>query len=344
MNKKIKEISDDLQANEEYLKEKTKTLGCFIIKETEEWINDAKKRPIPNMLFNEFWYENELCILFADTNLGKSILAVQIADSISKGKPIPGFKLETKAKKVLYIDFELSDKQLENRYSNNYKNHYKFNENFKRAELNPNFLLPKDCKSLEEYIIETLEKTVKEKQIKVLIVDNLTYLNSDNEKAKNALELMKLLKKLTKENNVSVLVLSHTPKRDNSKPITKDDLAGSKMLMNFCDSSFAIGASSQGAEYRYLKQIKQRNTEHLYHSGNIIVCTLEKEDNFLLFNFIDYESESMHLSVSLSGKSTEESNEQILELLDQGLSNVKIGAQLGISEGAVRKRRKKLGV
>jgi RecA-family ATPase len=59
--------------------------GLFTVKTASRWIEQAKTRPIPQMLFSEFWFEGELCILFADTNLGKSILAVQIGNSISKG-------------------------------------------------------------------------------------------------------------------------------------------------------------------------------------------------------------------------------------------------------------------
>ena len=74
-----------------------------------------------HMLFSEFWLEGELCMLFADTNLGKSMLAVQLGDSISRGVAIPGFRLEATPQKVLYIDFELSDKQFEVRYSASFK-------------------------------------------------------------------------------------------------------------------------------------------------------------------------------------------------------------------------------
>ena len=81
--------------------------GIFTIKTGNEWINQAKTRPIPKMLFGELWYESEICILFADTNLGKSILAVQIGDSISKGEQINGFKLEAQKQPILYFDFEL---------------------------------------------------------------------------------------------------------------------------------------------------------------------------------------------------------------------------------------------
>lgn len=140
---KINTIRKDLDENQKILTNKTSVSNCLIIKPANTWVNDAKIRPIPNMLFSEFWYENEVCILFADTNLGKSILAVQIADSISKGIKIAGFKLESQPKKVLYLDFELSDKQFENRCSQEYKNHYIFNSNFLRAELNTELELPK---------------------------------------------------------------------------------------------------------------------------------------------------------------------------------------------------------
>ena len=69
-------------------------MGLFTVKTASSWIDQAKNRPIPQMLFGEFWFEGELCILYADTNLGKSILAVQIGNSISKGEQIKGFKME----------------------------------------------------------------------------------------------------------------------------------------------------------------------------------------------------------------------------------------------------------
>ena len=67
------------------------------------WIDEVKDLPTPKMLFSEFWVENEICILFADTNVGKTILAVQIANSISKGIPIEGFKMEAEKQKVIYL-------------------------------------------------------------------------------------------------------------------------------------------------------------------------------------------------------------------------------------------------
>ena len=60
----------------------------FEIKTANEWIRGAKSRPVPKRLFGEFWLESELAILFADTGVGKSLLAVQIAESIARGRPM----------------------------------------------------------------------------------------------------------------------------------------------------------------------------------------------------------------------------------------------------------------
>ena len=99
-------------------------VGLFRMRPANDWLEMASKQPIPKMLFDEFWSEGELCILFADTNVGKSILAVQIGNSISKGEPILGFKMETPKQLILYFDFELNAKQFETRYSNGFKNDF----------------------------------------------------------------------------------------------------------------------------------------------------------------------------------------------------------------------------
>ena len=311
--------------------------NCFNIKPINNWIEDAKNRPIPNMLFNELWYENEICILFADTNLGKSILALQIANAISKGIPIEGFKMEIPAQKVLYFDFELSDKQVENRYSNDYSEHYVFSPNLLRVEINPEEETPPQFKDFDDYLCFSLEKAIVEHDTKIIVIDNLTYLKTDTEKAKDALPLMKFLNSIKKKYNLSILVLAHTPKRDASKPLTKNDLSGSKMLMNFCDSCFAVGESAQETGLRYIKQIKQRNTELIYDTQNVIVCKIEKESNFLEFVFVGFENELDHLKP----RNNEEQFNQILELKKQGLPNTKIASTLGISEGTVRHKIKK---
>jgi len=310
-------------------REANESKGMFTVMPASRWIEQAKSRPIPKMLFGEFWFEGELCILFADTNLGKSILAVQISNSISRGEQIQGFKLEAVKQPILYFDFELSDKQFENRYSIQFDQHYSFDNNFIRVEINPNAAIP-EGQTFEDYLNHSLERSIAETGARVLIIDNLTYLKNETEKAKDALPLMKHLKALKNKYGLSILALAHTPKRDLAKPITRNDLQGSKMLINFCDSSFSIGESHSDKNLRYLKQIKQRNTEQIYDADNVCVCQIDKPSNFLLFEFVNFGKEWEHLK-----QHTEQDRENLTdkarELKQQGRSLREIGAELGIS-------------
>jgi len=329
--------ADDIQAEVEQLikqgNEAKECKGLFIVKTANRWIEQAKTRPIPKMLFGEFWFESELCILFADTNLGKSILAVQISNSISKGEQIPGFKLEAKKQPILYFDFELSDKQFENRYSRDFEEHYSFDKNFIRVEINPDAEIPKN---FENFLNDSMERSIIETGAKILIIDNLTYLKSENEKAKDALPLMKHLKALKNKYGLSILALAHTPKRDLSKAITRNDLQGSKMLINFCDSSFSIGESNTDKNLRYLKQIKQRNTEQIYDAENVCLCQIYKPSNFLLFEFVSFGKEWEYLKQH-NDTDREKTIEKVKELRQQGKSQRAISVELGVSVGAVNK-------
>lgn len=330
----FEQLQKDLEAEKE-------NKGLFKVKTANQWIEEAKTNPIPQMLFGELWHDSELCILFADTNLGKSILAVQIADSISKGKTIAGFKLEAEKQPVLYFDFELSAKQFEIRYcvkneaEKRLENHYSFDENFKRLEINPDAEIPKN-KSFEDYLNQSLEQSITETGAKILIIDNLTYLKNETEKAKDALPLMKHLKALKSRYGLSILALAHTPKRDLSKPLTRNDLQGSKMLINFVDSCFAIGESHTDKHLRYLKQIKARNTEIIYDTENVAVCQIQKPFNFLEFEFVGFGTEREHLK-ELTEKDRETNIEKAKELSQKGYSQRQISTELNISLGAVNK-------
>ncbi|GIQ57716.1 hypothetical protein Flavo103_08520 [Flavobacterium collinsii] len=319
----------DLKSEISELSKPQINVGLFKMMTGNDWIEQAKNRPIPKMLFSQFWHEGELCILFADTNLGKSILAVQIGDAISKGVSIQNFILEAEKQTVLYYDFELSDKQFENRYSEDYTNHYRFNDNFIRIELDPDASILEN-QTFESYLYQSLEQSIIESGAKILIIDNITYLKSATETAKDALPLMKELKSLKSKYELSILALAHTPKRNLSMPITRNDLQGSKMIINFCDSSFTIGESHSDKSVRYLKQIKQRNTEQIFDSENVITCQIGKVNSFLGFEFINYGSETEHLK-QRSDSDKADLETKVFELKKQGKSLRDIGVELGIS-------------
>lgn len=307
----------------------------LVSKSANAWITESMLTPRPRMLFGGLWHENELCILFADTNTGKSILAVQICDSITKGIPLLNLPLEVEAQTVLYLDFELSAKQFELRYSEPNTPPYRFSELFYRAEINPNADIP-DGVSIQEQTFQDIETLIISTGTKIVVVDNLTYLSDQTEKAGEASPLMKELRFLKNKYELSILVVAHTPKRDPHKPLSRNDLVGSRMVMNFADSSFAIGEAAFDKNLRYIKQIKQRNTECLFDEDNVLVVQLERVNALLGFTFLRFCAE-YELLQQQTPDQKETLKSSIVELQRSGLTQKQIAEKLGITQGQVSK-------
>src|SRR6478735_332915 len=73
--------------------------------------------PPAEMLFGGFWRAGEMALLFGVAGIGKSLLAVQIADHLARGRAIDGMEMPRRRFKVLYVDLILSDAQFRSRYS-----------------------------------------------------------------------------------------------------------------------------------------------------------------------------------------------------------------------------------
>ncbi len=289
-------------------------IGLFHLRTANQVMKEASEKPIPKMLFDELWLEGELCVLFADTGVGKTSLAVQIGDSISRGKPIQcfnqegilihSFKLEAPPQQVIYFDFELSDKQFERRYTNNFLNPYTFSDNFIRVDFSDAEIPEGD--DYNKFLYDCFEQVAQIYPSKIFIVDNLTKLRTlDTDKAREAKPLMDFLDKLKKQYGVSILALEHTRKRDESREISLNDLQGSAMKSRFIDAAFAIGRSSQDAKIRFIKQMKERSSEKKYGSENVIVCKIDKPSNFLQYEFLNYGNEREHLRIESDDKRNE---------------------------------------
>ena len=317
----IQAIGAELQKADQLAAEMSERIGIFTVKTANRTIREAALRPNPDALWLTLWYEGEVCCLFSDSNLGKSIYAVQIATSIAKKQ------------KVLYFDFELSDKQFQLRYSDEANNLNQFPDNLYRVEINRDSL---DAVNFAEAVIGNIEQTAIKLGAKVLIIDNLTYLCVASEKGDAAGTLMLRLMALKRKYGLSMLILAHTPKRCLSNPITQNDLAGSKKLYNFFDSVFAIGKSAKNSSVRYIKQLKVRYGNYTYDADNVIVCVIEKVGTFLQFVDIGYAVEKEHLKEPSEKDSTQE-KETIKRMVAEGKTYRVIASELGVTLGKVQR-------
>ena len=188
-------------------------------------------------------------MLFGRTNTGKSIYAVQIAEHITKNLN----------KGVLYIDLEMSMKQFQQRYTSKDSRLHVWSELLKRPEMEKvEWALdnPEKCLELLRKMLDTLS-------IKILILDNLTFLvNNGGMKPEDVKLICSKLCEWAKE-GYSILVINHTPKIPPFTPLDLNHCLGSSMLTNFVQSVFAIGTSSKNpSSERYVKQLKMIGYEN----------------------------------------------------------------------------------
>ncbi|MGZ3873159.1 MAG: AAA family ATPase [Mucilaginibacter sp.] len=301
---------------------------AFIIKKADDWLGLPPGESGGDRLFGDLWFKGELCILFADTNAGKSILAVQIGDAISRGQPIAGMAVQQQADPVLYFDFELSAVQFAKRYTGINGDAYRFAPNFYRVVINPDAGREAKFASYHDYIINSLENILITTGSRTIIIDNITCLRSSTESSAAAVKLMRSLHTIKNRYQLSLLVLAHTPKRNPARPITRNDLQGSKMLMNFADSSFAIGESQSSPGLRYIKQVKQRSGHLAMGAAGVEFCRIAKPHNFLQFDFDGQGSEAPHL-LAYTAQVRKTIEEQILQLHAAGRSVRQIAAETG---------------
>ena len=274
----------------------------------------------PKPLFDPFWYEGEIGCLFADSNVGKSILAMQIAADIAKEQ------------RVLYFDFELSEKQFQLRYTDENGKLYRFPDKLFRVTINPD-LLGSLSVPFEEAVMGSIEEAAISTESKVLVIDNISILCMQTEKGEDAAALVRRLRELRAKHGFSILIIAHTPKRNMCNPITQNDLAGSKKLFNFIDSCFAVGKSVVGSNIRYVKQIKVRNSEERHGTDNVQVYSIDKIGPLLCFVYLENSPESMHLRIA----DKDELDGEVLRLSSEGKSMREIASMTGKSKSSVHR-------
>lgn len=300
-------------------------VGVLSIKSVNQAMSEASLRSNPKELFGPFWFEGEIGCLFADSNAGKSILAVQIAEDIAKNY------------RVLYFDFELSDKQFQLRYTDSQGNLHHFPATLYRVSLDPDNLANLNL-PFEEAVIRDIEKAAVACEANIIIIDNISILCMQMEKGDDAAKLVQNLRALKNKYGFSILIIAHTPKRDMSRVITQNDLAGSKKLFNFIDSCFALGTSAQGTSFRYLKQIKVRNCGIQYGTDNVRVYRIEKDGALLHFVYLHDSPEHEHLKE----QNREELKMEVKKRVGEGLSVRDISRELGISKSVVGRIRQEV--
>ena len=270
--------SDSYQAEkaENNSPKKSKGKKVFLVRTLGETLEDARNAPPAKKLVGDLITEGEQVILFGDTNTGKSLFAMQMAMAISKGESLTFSNAENdiilenqcEAKRVLYIDLEHSDQQLEKR----------INLDALDEESRSNIFLAKvDIGEMLEgnnpgETFQTIKEAAEQCQAKFIVIDNISAISGDLEKGENAKQFLSPLWRLCRNENYTIVILAHTPKLSNQRFIlTLNNIAGSKKLPALVDSVIGIAEQVSNEEgHIYIKQLKARTGEKKYGMNNVL--------------------------------------------------------------------------
>ena len=315
--------------------------SVFISKSGNQLIEDAKKEPMPKKLVGDLIYENEQTILFASTNLGKSILATQIAIVVANGESLDlgsGMILvnEVGIVPVLFFDFELSDRQFLKRIGDLNLPYNLFISKVERGSV---------LEGNPKEIFNQLKEEAESVGAKFIIVDNISKIGNKLEEADNAIQFMSALWDLARFEDYTVLIISHTPKVNRKEPITSDSISGSSKIGALADSIIGINEFVSEKEGQvYIKQIKTRNDVIRYGKSNVI-CTniVQDPSGFVKHEMFGLSSESKALAENRGAQTESHSDKMYALIVYQYYETYKKASiETGISSSTLNQRVKAL--
>ena len=297
-------------------------------------MNETRDLPELKKLFGDCWVEGEICVFVGDSNVGKTILAMQIALAISDPSKVRHcdfgleserhFEVTCSAQRVLFFDFELSKRKFAKRFRKDDGTEFDFPNNFIRVMFED---YTKDFK-------KGIEGMIKKTGAKVIIIDNLSRFQAYGYSIENSDDAMKLIQwfeSLRKDYDVSILLIHHPAKK---KPYTGwylNDLAGSKKIANSIDSCFALGKDlSRGESFRYIKQLKVRDSELVYSDDDVASFEITKPNVRLKLDFKEMVGRESSC-LKINADSIPERDEMIRKLNEDGLSNRRIAEMTDLS-------------
>ena len=230
-------------------------------------------------LFGDMWRRGEVAVLFGESGVGKSILAMHIAETIARGKRFAEGFAVPRAQPVVYFDFELTDIQFRERYSvqpgpnPRRRQRYQFSERLLRASVGEITSLPDVFKGdVRAYIRYWMATEAESVENDVFVIDNVSFLTGSQPDA----NLVRNLKRYAAEYGKSFLILATSREKRIPHELKLADATAHKHIIEQADSVFALARSTCGEEIRYLKHLKSRTAEPQFTDQNVAVLRLER--------------------------------------------------------------------
>jgi AraC-like DNA-binding protein len=188
-------------------------------------------------------------------------------------------------------------------------------------------------------VIKMLGPLVREAGAKILIIDNLAYLQK-YQIPREAAVVMSELRRLRDDLGISILVTLNKKRAMLRREITAQDILCSAVITAGADSVFAIGRSGSQSNIRYIKQVVAGSQAVTFGEAYLPYFRIAvRDENFPAFEHIGYECEKAALAND-DGHWEWGRLRKIKQLRDDGLTIREIAGQMGMSRSAVHRRLK----
>ena len=231
----------------------------------------------------EILLENGTSSISGQSNVGKSILALQFAMSVAMGVPFLTFDVP-RPRKVLLVQFEMMDAHMRTRVNKCMAGMLSQYPN-KQSLLRDNLKIT----SMENIKIFTdqykaIEGNLMSGDFDVCVVDNL-YSSSGTQLHKNdaLTQLMSLIDELRKEYQCAFMMISHHKKLEEKRPLEHSMVYGGSYFVNFLDNLVQVANTGRHNQLKVFKITKIR-TENEFHEVPLGIW-LHADDDELYFQY-----------------------------------------------------------
>ena len=219
----------------------------------------------PDDICDQILFECGTAGVAAATNVGKSIWALQFAASVAMGVPFLGHFRVPKARKVLYMQYEMLDDVIGDRLALQTKplmEKYPVEAHL----LNENLMVSVNGqKDLFSDSYDMVEGNLRHGEYELIVIDNL-YSSSNVDTVKNS-ALISLLARITELKNkykCAVLMVNHHKKQNEIAVLDPAMVFGGSAYTNWLDNLVQLAGTAVSAELKVMKITKVRKRSDLH--------------------------------------------------------------------------------
>ena len=219
---------------------------------------------MPEPIIDDLFFKKDILGIAGGTNVGKSVISLQLATCLSMGVPFLNFRVP-KARKVMHVQFELKDEsftQLLERTAGRVLNDYpveagRFEKNFR--------ILSDGQRDVFADKWEAIDNNLTFDPCEVLVVDNL-YTSTDKNVSKNddVMDLLRTMVNLKNKHKVAIVMVSHHKKMGEASPLDVSHMLGGSAYTNHLDGIVQLASSSRMPGLKVMKITKVRSQNDLH--------------------------------------------------------------------------------